>query len=251
MDPRASFLSSLPASRLAPLHPIIPLFISGVWPGHGFPLCNSFCCFCAGQQGWSSQRVRLRDMERNVWAKDKSCMKPSVSLLSVAFPSAVRFPRRLSGYQRVYSTWWRFLASHFQRETWGARFPPPHSHGDSWSNRKWKDVAGWWEGVGCSSGGGGAPCFIHPSKWEDMAAFMPARGGNLVKRWKEGASLYHTPADWDVPHTGKAHFGVDLRCTRRLQPLGSTSLSQTPTGMQWVWEGMRGGGEVDIPLDGI
>lgn len=43
---------------------------------------------------------------------------------------------------------------------------------------------------------GGIPCFIHPSKWEDTAAFMPVRGGgNLVKEWKEGASLNHTPAD--------------------------------------------------------
>lgn len=39
------------------------------------------------------------------------------------------------------------------------------------------------------------PC-VRPSKWEDMAAFMPARGGgDLVKKWKEGASLNRAPTD--------------------------------------------------------
>lgn len=133
------FLTPCLPSRISPsCHPSI----SGISPGHGFPLCNSLCCFCVGQQGWSSQKGCLRDMERNVWPKDKSCMKPSGSLLGFAFPSAVRLPRPLSGYQSVYSAWHCFLSSHFQRETWGVHFPPPHSHGDSWSDRKWKDIAG-------------------------------------------------------------------------------------------------------------
>lgn len=49
----------------------------------------------SGQKGW------LRDLERNVRQKDKSCMKPSVSLLGFAFPSAVCLPRPLPGYRSV------------------------------------------------------------------------------------------------------------------------------------------------------
>lgn len=48
----------------------------------------------------------------------------------------------------------------------------------------------------CVDGGRVHPPCIRPSKWEDMAAFMPARGGgDLVKKWKEGASLNHAPTD--------------------------------------------------------
>lgn len=46
------------------------------------------------------------------------------------------------------------------------------------------------------AGGGVHPHCRRPSKWEDMAAFMPARGGgDLVKKWKEGASLNRAPTD--------------------------------------------------------
>ena len=134
--PKSSWPLFLPPCLLSRISPSYHPSISE------FPLCNSFCCFCAGQQGWSSQKGWHRDMERNVWPKDKSSMKPSVSLLGFAFASAVRRRRPLSAYQSVDSAWLCFLSSRFQRETWGAHFPPSHSQGDSWSNRKSKDVAG-------------------------------------------------------------------------------------------------------------
>lgn len=66
--PKSSLLTLLTPASCLPILPSYHPSIPGVCPGHGFPLCTSFCCFCSWTAG-EKKPEGPRDMERNVWPK--------------------------------------------------------------------------------------------------------------------------------------------------------------------------------------
>lgn len=220
MDPTApSLLSSLPASCLASLHPSFPPSLESL-PVMGSHSATAFAASvldsrgeAARRAGWETWRELCEQKTSLVWSHQCPCE-------ALPFPPPYVFLALclLTMHKCVFSLA-LFPVFSFSEGNLGSAFSSTAFTQGRLEQSKMKRRPGGGLGAGVQ---GGTPCFIHPSKWEDTAAFMPVRGGgNLVKEWKEGASLNHTPADWDVPHTGKDLFGVDLRCKRRLQPLGS------------------------------
>lgn len=103
-----------------------------------------WCNFSTAGEKQPTQWETSREMCERKNTLPVGCIKPSVSLLSPAIPSAVCPPHPLSSYRSVYSAWHCLLSPRFQREAQRAECDSIHLHEDSGSD--WKKIFQGWRG---------------------------------------------------------------------------------------------------------